>query len=196
MDGAKRGGVAVGQSLRHHPSPDSRRRSRVSVRQATQNQQTLLRNPAKGEQASSSPQAGPAKPQCVGHGPSVATRQPRGPGNAKGPSPLLPQGIPFGHCSPGLTGELAAASFASSLPADRQFGCLDRERLISTELAAFPTPAFAQGNRGPPKGPGKGRSRVCAPPCPKAGAEYAPGELSQGPRGRRSPGPALAPRPR
>jgi hypothetical protein len=42
--------------------PGPRRRSRVWVRQATQNQQTLKRNPAKGEQGSESPTSGPAKP--------------------------------------------------------------------------------------------------------------------------------------
>jgi hypothetical protein len=42
--------------------PGPRRRSRVWVRQATQNQQTLIRNPAKGEQGSESPPSGPARP--------------------------------------------------------------------------------------------------------------------------------------
>ncbi len=54
--------------------PGPRSRSRVWVRQAAKNQQTLIRNPAKGEQGSESPQSGPAKPSCVGSNPTVASR--------------------------------------------------------------------------------------------------------------------------
>ena len=43
-----------------------RRRSRFWVRQAAQKQQTLIRNPARGEQGSESPGSGSAKPRCVG----------------------------------------------------------------------------------------------------------------------------------
>jgi len=51
-----------------------RRRSRVFVGQAAQNLQTLIRNPAKGEQGSlRSPESGPAKPPCVGSSPTVAS---------------------------------------------------------------------------------------------------------------------------
>jgi len=47
--------------------------TRVSVRQATLNQQTLTRNPAKGEQGSESPWSGPARPSFVGSNPTVAS---------------------------------------------------------------------------------------------------------------------------
>ena len=56
--------LPIGMELCLLPGP--RRRSRVSVRQAAQTQQTLIRNPAKGEQGSESPQPGPAKPRCMG----------------------------------------------------------------------------------------------------------------------------------
>ena len=47
--------------------PGPRGRLRDWVRQAVENQQTLIRNPAKGEQGSRrSPASGPAKPPCVG----------------------------------------------------------------------------------------------------------------------------------
>src|SRR3989304_1427569 len=55
---------SIGMHLCLLPGP--RRPSRVSVRQAAENQQTLIRNPAKGEQGSESPVSGPAKPPCVG----------------------------------------------------------------------------------------------------------------------------------
>jgi hypothetical protein len=52
-------GLSIGIQLCLLPGP--RRRSRVWVRQATQNQQTPIRNPARGDQGSESPRSGPAK---------------------------------------------------------------------------------------------------------------------------------------
>jgi hypothetical protein len=63
--------------------PGPRRRSMVLVRQAAQNQQTLIRNPAKGEQVSESPASGPAKTSCVGS----PARKAAGHGGQVPPSP-------------------------------------------------------------------------------------------------------------
>ena len=53
-------GMSIGMPLCLLPGP--RRRSRIWVRQATKNQQTLTRNPAKGEQGFESLGSGPANP--------------------------------------------------------------------------------------------------------------------------------------
>jgi len=68
-------GSPPARTARYRPLPGPRRRSGVWVRQAAQNQQTLIRNPAKGEQGSgTSPPSGSAKPSCVG---SLARLPPR-----------------------------------------------------------------------------------------------------------------------
>ena len=58
----KRGTMVVRRGPRYCLLPGPRRRSRIWDRQAAKNQQTLIRNPTKGEQGSFSPQSGPAKP--------------------------------------------------------------------------------------------------------------------------------------